>query len=64
MESQPNTKKEGKRSANLWCTLSNIVDRILLVAVTIIYIVMFISLLPEKFWDYSQDVYSVEIIGY
>lgn len=64
VESQPNRNNEEKRSANMWRTFSNIVDRIIFAAVTVIYMIMFISLLPEKFLDASQKTNSVEIVGY
>lgn len=64
VESQPNKNNEEKRSANMWRTFSNIVDRILFAAVTVIYMIMFISLLPEKLLDASQKTNSVEIVGY
>lgn len=64
VESQPNNKNEEKRSANVWRTFSNIVDRIIFAVVALVYMVMFISLLPEKFWDASQQLDSIEIVGY
>lgn len=64
VEAQLNEKNEERKSSNLWRTFSNIVDRFLFVSITIIYIVMLLSLLPENFLNAAQNVNSVEIIGY
>lgn len=64
VESQANDKDaHNKVSTKLWRTFANIIDRILFVALSLTYIIMVLSLLPENYLD-EKDVTSVEIVGY
>lgn len=63
VESQPNEKDAKKAATNMWQTFGNIIDRVLFVLLSLIYLFMVLGLLPEKFLD-EKDVKSVEIVGY
>ena len=64
VESQPNDKDNNKKvTQNVWRTFGNIIDRILFATLSIIYLIMLVSLLPENFLD-AKNPKSVEVVGY
>lgn len=62
VESQANEKRAEKDKPKIWRTFGNIIDRILFVALGLSYLIMMISLIPEKLFD-GEDVKSVEIVA-
>lgn len=64
VESQPNDKDNNKKvTQTIWRTFGNIIDRILFATLSLIYIIMMLSLLPENFLD-AKNPKSVEVVGY
>lgn len=62
VESQANEKRTEKDKPKTWRTFGNIIDRLLFVVLSLTYLIMMISLIPEKFFD-GEEVNSVEIVS-
>lgn len=63
VESQANDKDSKKVMKNVWQTFGNIIDRVLFAILSLLYIIMLLSLLPEDFFDEKMPK-TVETVGY